>query len=42
MDDRKLVQMAREILPNAYAPYSGYRVGAALLTDDGRVFGSKY
>ena len=38
MDDRELVQMAREILPNAYAPYSGYRVGAALLTDDGRVF----
>lgn len=38
MDDRELVQMAREILPNAYAPYSGYRVGAALMTDEGRVF----
>ncbi|HHT45860.1 MAG TPA: cytidine deaminase [Firmicutes bacterium] len=38
MDDRKLVQMAREVLPFAYAPYSGYRVGAALLTDVGRVF----
>lgn len=38
MDDRELVQMAKEVLPFAYAPYSGYRVGSALLTDEGRVF----
>ncbi len=38
MDDHELVQSAREILPYAYAPYSGYRVGAALLTNEGRVF----
>lgn len=29
---------ARAVRKNAYAPYSGYRVGAALLSDDGRVF----
>ncbi len=29
---------AREALPAAYAPYSAYRVAAALLAEDGRVF----
>jgi len=38
VDEYDLLQQAREILPFAYAPYSGYRVGAALLTADGRVF----
>jgi cytidine deaminase len=38
LDDHELVQMAREALPFAYAPYSGYRVGVALLTDEGKVF----
>lgn len=28
---------AREAMAHAYAPYSGYRVGAAALVDDGRV-----
>jgi cytidine deaminase len=28
---------AREVMTRAYAPYSGYPVGAAGLTDDGRV-----
>ncbi len=38
MDDHELIALAREVLPLAYAPYSGYRVGAALLTVEGRVF----
>jgi cytidine deaminase len=33
----RLTDAAREIVGRAYAPYSGYRVGAAALVDDGRV-----
>ena len=33
-----LVQAAREAAANAHCPYSGYRVGAALLAKDGRIF----
>ena len=33
-----LVAAARAVQPRAYAPYSGYHVGAALLTRAGRVF----
>jgi cytidine deaminase len=32
------VSAARESRERAYAPYSGFQVGAALLTDDGRTF----
>lgn len=34
----KLLAAAGEALKNAYAPYSGYRVGAALRTRQGHIF----
>ena len=34
----RLLQAAREALEKAYAPYSRFRVGAALLTDQGHLF----
>ncbi|MFC7154606.1 cytidine deaminase [Halomarina halobia] len=38
MDATGLVELAREALADAYVPYSGYRVGAALETADGTVY----
>lgn len=38
MTKEELVSMAIEARTHAYVPYSGYRVGAALLTADGRVY----
>jgi cytidine deaminase len=35
---RKLMAEARRARARAYAPYSRYRVGAAVLADDGRIF----
>jgi len=32
-----LIERAREAMKNAYAPYSGFRVGAALLSKSGRI-----
>jgi cytidine deaminase len=35
---RRLEKAAREVAKCAYAPYSKFRVGAAILTDSGRVY----
>jgi cytidine deaminase len=34
----QLVAAAQEVRTNAHAPYSGYQVGAAVLTTDGEIF----
>lgn len=34
----KLINQAKEAYHKAYAPYSNYSVGAAVLTDDGEIF----
>ena len=34
----RLIDLARLARQNAYAPYSGYKVGAALLAASGRIF----
>jgi len=38
MTPEKLIKLAVEAMGHAYAPYSGYKVGAALLCADGSVF----
>ena len=38
MTPEKLVELSKEALQRAYAPYSGYQVGAALLCADGSVY----
>ena len=38
MSDEELVRLALKAKDNAYCPYSGFHVGAALLTFDGKVY----
>lgn len=34
----ELINRAKQAMEKAYCPYSGYKVGAALLTKDGQIF----
>jgi cytidine deaminase len=38
MNPEELVERARSAAIGAYAPYSNFRVGAAVLAEDGRIF----
>ncbi len=38
MNDRELIKLAMEAKENAYVPYSKFKVGAALITEDGSVY----
>ncbi len=35
---KELTEKAKEAMENAYCPYSGYRVGAAVMTSDGDIY----
>src|SRR5260370_25866737 len=37
-DRERLMQSARDIPRRAYAPYSGFKVGAAVMTGEGKIF----
>ena len=39
LDIEELATLAHEVMDRAYAPYSRFRVGAALEAEDGRLFG---
>jgi homotetrameric cytidine deaminase len=39
MTDHELLQAARDARIRAYAPYSRFTVGAAVLAEDGRIYG---
>lgn len=38
IDEKKLLKEAKEARENAYAPFSGFAVGAALLTKSGKIY----
>lgn len=37
MTNKKLLEISKSAMENSYSPYSGYKVGAALLCSDGMV-----
>lgn len=39
MDDKELVEAAKKAREFSYSPYSKFKVGAAVLTADGKVYG---
>ncbi len=38
MDKRQLLAMAEKAMESAYVPYSEFRVGAAIVTKDGKIY----
>ena len=38
VSDKFLIERAKKVMKNSYSKYSKFKVGAALLTEDGRVF----
>lgn len=38
MTEVELIRLAKDAMQHAYAPYSGFKVGAALLTADGKIY----
>lgn len=38
MSREELINIAKKAMNNSYSPYSGFKVGAAVLTSDGHVF----
>ena len=38
MKNQKLIEAAKKVSQEAYAPFSGFKVGAALLTASGKIF----
>lgn len=39
MTDENLIEVAKKYRENAHAPYSKFKVGAAVLTSSGKIFG---
>ena len=38
MDNRQLIEKAKEAMENSYSPYSNFKVGACLLCKDGTIY----
>lgn len=37
-EEKRLIELAKESMENAYAPYSHFKVGAVLVTKNGKIF----